>query len=43
MKGVFSNSNLKMVGLALVTLAVINNVPQLGKVKKTINGDTGWF
>jgi len=38
-----SKSTMITIGLALVALAVINNVPQLGPVRKIVNGDTGFF
>jgi hypothetical protein len=38
-----SKSTMMTVAATLITLAIINNIPALGPVKKVVSGDSGWF
>lgn len=43
MGSVFTKSRLMTVGVTLLAIAAINQVSALEGVKKTINGDGGWW
>jgi hypothetical protein len=38
-----SKSTMVTIAATLLALAVINNIPALGPVKKIVSGDSGWF
>jgi hypothetical protein len=38
-----SKTTLMTILWTMAALTVVNNVPQLGAVKKIVSGDSGWF